>query len=282
MHIIYENEYGMISMGKKQSPWRLIGIKGLNIPEKSHSVVRYGNFGGQQTVFSVPDARIITISGDFYSENIGEELCNALRIFNSRGTLSVISGDKQRLIKCSQITFEEIERKRCYLRFALQFVCDNPYFNDLFPNVTGIFERKGSLKNSFTLPCSFSTRNSNKYVVNSGDEVSEPTLKIYVESVNGQNENETKGYKISNLTTGKFIWLVYEAAAGEVIEINIGDRTITSSKNGNIISKISDDTFLSDFNLKKGANLINVLNYNPNETLKVECIFNNSYVEAVY
>ena len=67
-----------------------------------------------------------------------------------------------------------------------------------------------------------------------------------------------------------------------MIEINIGDRTITSSKNGNIISKISDDTFLSDFNLKKGANLINVLNYNPNETLKVECIFNNSYVEAVY
>ena len=162
MHIIYENEYGMISMGEKQSPWRLISIKGLNIPEKSHSVVRYGNFGGQQTVFSVPDARIITISGDFYSENIGAELCNALRIFNSSGTLSVISGDKQRLIKCSQITFEEIERKRCYLRFALQFVCDNPYFNDLFPNVTGIFERKGSLKNSFTLPCSFSTRNSNK------------------------------------------------------------------------------------------------------------------------
>ena len=94
--------------------------------------------------------------------------------------------------------------------------------------------------------------------------------------------DENKGYKITNLTTNKMIWLKYEAAAGEIIKIDIPKRTITSSINGNILVNISDDTFLSDFYLTKGQNLVNVLNYNTNETIKVECIHNNSYIEAVY
>lgn len=282
MHLIYENKYGILSMGNTSDRWRIISAKGLNLTDKSYSVVRYGTFGGQETVYSSSDARIITISGDVYSDDLQKEMENALRIFNEEGTLSVVSKSKQRLIKCSQITFSEKERTSCYLKFTLQFICDNPYFYDLFPTVTGVFDTVGLIKTSFTLPCTFSTRNNNKYIINSGDSVSEPVFKIYAQAVTGGNSEKTIGYKITNLTTNQMIWLKYQAVEGEVITIDIPNRNIESSINGNIIINISDDTFLDDFTLEKGENLINVLNYNVNETVKVECIHNNSYIEAVY
>lgn len=282
MHLIYENKYGMLSMGNTSDRWRIISAKGLNLTDKTYSVVRYGTFGGQETVYSSSDARIITISGDVYSDNLQKEMENALRIFNEEGTLSVISKSKQRLIKCSQITFSEKERTSCYLKFTLQFICDNPYFYDLFPTVTGVFDTVGLIKTSFTLPCTFSTRNNNKYILNSGDGILEPIFKIYVQAATNGGSNEAIGYKITNLTTNQMIWLKYQAQEGEVITIDIPNRNIESSINGNIIVNISDDTFLDDFILEKGENFINVLNYNANETVKVECIHNNSYIEAVY
>lgn len=282
MHLIYENKYGILSMGNKSDRWRITGIKGLNLTGKTYNMVRYGTFGGQETIYSSYDARIITISGDVYSENLSEELSRALRIFNEPGTLSVISKHKQRLIKCNQITFNEVSRRGCFIEFTLQFICDNPYFNDLFPTVTGVFGRIGLIKGSFTLPCSFSTRNNNKYILNSGDSTSEPIFNIYIKSQDGENTDENIGYKITNLTTNQMIWLKYEGCEGEVITINIPERKIESSINGNIIINISDDTFLNDFQLAKGENFINVLNYNTSETVNVECIHDNFYIEAVY
>lgn len=282
MHLIYENKYGIISMGNMSDRWRIINIKGLNLTDKTYSAVRYSAFGGQETIYTSSDARIITIAGDVYSDNLQQEMERALRIFNEEGTLSVISKNKQRLIKCSQITFNETQRTGCYLRFTLQFICDNPYFFDLFPTVTGVFDTVGLLKTSFTLPCTFSTRNNSKYILNSGDITTEPVFKIYAENVSEGVNQETIGYKITNLTTNQMIWLKYKAEEGEIITIDIPNRCIESSIKGNIIVNISDDTFLNDFSLQKGENFINVLNYNVNETVKIECIHDNLYVEAVY
>ena len=282
MHLIYENKYGILSMGSVSDRWRIINIKGLNLTDKTYNVVRYGTFGGQETVYSSSDSRIITISGDVYSDNLTLEMERALRILNEEGTLSVISKDKQRLIKCSQITFNETQRTNYYLKFTLQFICDNPYFFDLFPTVTGVFDTVGLIKTSFTLPCTFSTRNNSRYILNGGDMQIEPVFKIYGQKVSDSGEEENIGYKITNLTTNQMIWLKYKLEKGEIVTIDIPNRSIYSNINGDIIINISDDTFLNDFTLEKGENLINILNYNANEVVKVECIHNNSYVEAVY
>ncbi|MBE7053744.1 MAG: hypothetical protein E7391_05645 [Ruminococcaceae bacterium] len=282
MHLIYENKYGIVSMGNTSDRWRIIDIKGLNLTDKTYSVIRYAAFGGQETVYTSSDARIITVSGDVYSENLKEEMERALRIFNEEGSLSVISKDKQRLIKCSRITFNEVERMGSYLKFTLQFICDNPYFFDLFPTVTGVFDTTGLLKTSFTLPCTFSTRNNKRYIVNQGDINTEPIFKIYLQNEAELQQGDERGYKITNLTTNQMIWLKYQLCEGEVVTIDIPGRSIESNIYGNIIINISDDTFLNDFTLQKGENLISVLNYNANETVKVECIYDNMYVEAVY
>lgn len=90
------------------------------------------------------------------------------------------------------------------------------------------------------------------------------------------------GISIQNLTTNQHIKLNTQTLLGEVIKIDIPRRKVISSLRGDVIKVISDDTFLSDFWLDVGNNIIKLTNFNTNEVISAVCEYTNKYIEAVY
>ena len=76
-------------------------------------------------------------------------------------------------------------------------------------------------------------------------------------------------------------------SADETVTIDIPNRTITSdqpsdeNQNGNLINYISDDTFLSAFQLSLGTNHIKAVDHNQSANFDVVCEYSNKYIEAV-
>ena len=89
-------------------------------------------------------------------------------------------------------------------------------------------------------------------------------------------------YLLKNETTGKQILLEYIPAADEIITINIPDRKITSSLNGDITRNKPLEYSLSEFVFVKGANMINFTNYDSGQPLTAKAIYSNLYTEAMY
>ena len=89
------------------------------------------------------------------------------------------------------------------------------------------------------------------------------------------------GLEIVNNTTGCRIFLDYKTDPGEVVTIDLPNRRVVSSKNGNIAQHLSDDTILEDFVLELGTNEIEAINYNTNEDISVVMEYSNQYAMVV-
>ena len=84
-----------------------------------------------------------------------------------------------------------------------------------------------------------------------------------------------------NHTTGQQLVLERAAAAGEVVTIDIPNRQIVSSLDGDVTSVISQDTYLSDFWLDVGVNDVEAVSYATGERIGVVMTYYNQYVEAI-
>lgn len=281
MKLTFENEVGKVIMGSNQS-FKITAINGLYIPSKSYGTINFANYDGQLTYSSCANARIITIAGDIISKSIRNKLEWAMRVFNESGTLIIDYGDKVRKIICNQVTFSVSNRTLYSAVFTLQFVCDYPYFTDVSPVSMGIYGSVGLITNPITLPCILSQSGTTRDIVVNGHRKTCPIFNIYVKSKGTKVDEENYGYKIENRTTNQLIYLRYNSVAGEQICIDVGQREITSSIQGSIITKLSNDTQLENFHLAPGHNTIVVTDLGEEDTSMVNIEFENYYVEAVY
>lgn len=276
IQIEFVNDIGRIVMGA-DSDLRIIEIDGVGFATKTRNVASYSGIAGQNKLSETVNARTITIKGDIKSTAPQSVLTRMMKILNSTGTLKMRFGSKRRSIKADCTECDIADRNGAYQPFIIQFICDYPYFSDINSTQVHVFDIQRKLKTAFSLPCVFSTRIAEKDILNKGDVVCEPIFYITAVSVGESDGNII----IANESTAQKIVLAYKPARGEVITVDIENRTVKSSVNGDIIYSLDDDSYLSDFYLAKGSNRISITNESGGE-INVLCRFSNKYIEAVY
>ena len=73
----------------------------------------------------------------------------------------------------------------------------------------------------------------------------------------------------------------YNPVGAGCITVDIRKRKVWSNLRGNLLSKLSDESILSDMGLAVGINNISVLAEDEPGFLHVVCKYTNSYVEAL-
>jgi len=311
LHITYQNENGKLDFrgGNGRNSWRILEIDGLGIAPKSFNTAQYPATVGQRTLSETIDARTISIQCDVNSikgqysgaSSNRFEISKALKILNDPGTLLISDGVRIRKINARCVEAVQGERYGGYSVFAIQFVCDYPYFEDketskvplyevenLLGSTTRWYLKDGQLtkesveSGKFILPCMITRYISKANVVNIGDVDTEPIIKI---RLNGGTYSGTAGEPgtliIRNETTNQHIELnLVDAESTTEVIVDIPNRKIYSQDNKNLIHHLAPTSFLSDFWLKKGKNQICVDNY-ISESSVVSCEFSNKYIEAV-
>lgn len=285
MKITFENDVGKVLFGEG-GDFNITAISGLYIPSKTYGTISYAEYDGQLTYQGNANARVITLGCDIVSKNIRQPLENAMRVLNREGTLTLDYGDKVRKIECNQITLSMSERSMTHAVFAVQFVCDDPYFTDKEPAKAGIHGSVNLIVNPITFPCMLSSRDTKRIIENKGDKNIYPVVTIRVVKKGTSASATEYGYKLLNNTTGKTVHLQYTSKAGERIVIDFGKRTVTSIKGGtiitNIIGNLAQGSDLADFYLIPGGNEIEAVDLGTGDESLISLEYENKYVEAVY
>ncbi len=280
LKLIYKNHIGEITMhGNGFGNIRVCKIEGLGPLIYEYTSSLYSGYDGQETLSKRAEARAITMMLEVLTQDDGKTLKSALRVFQESGTLYINTRDFERRIMCSQVKVTDVRRvlKRQIATFVVQFVCDSPYFEDGEDTVYSLYKRTKNLKSPFTLPCEFGSVTAGGSIEILGIVRAEPVITLYYPESLAGAEHIT----ILNETSGSFIKLDYLPEADETIEIDIKRRKITSDKNGNIINHLSSDTFLGNFALNPGVNILSVDMGDVTPTFTIECRYNNLYSEAV-
>ncbi len=279
LNLSYKNSRGTAVLCGMSSPFRLTQITGLGLPDREYMTARYTGYDGQETYEGVCLARSITLSGDIISAALRSDLERLADILSAPGYLYIQCGDMDRRIFCNQTVFPDAERilsgKIC--TFAVQFVCDSPYFENSQDTSVPLYSRTKNLSTAFSLPCTFGTTIAGADILPNSRNNIEPVIHILFPTA----LEEKTSVILTNEITGKKVELAYKPLAGEEIVIDIKNRTATSTVKGNIINFLSDDTFLSDFCLEYPENRLSAMVGNINAGIFVECIYNDKYSEAM-
>lgn len=277
----YENELGTVVMcgGGSTSFLRITAIEGLGLVTREYNTAVYSGYDGQETLSSKAVARSITVALELASTSAAERIREVLRVFGSAGMLYIEEGSVKRRIYCSQVQLSDITR---VLRgqigtFAVQLVCDNPFFEDAEDTVVALYKKTKRLSTPFTLPTDFGTLTLGGRIEIKGAVSVEPIITLYYPLALAAEESVT----LTNETTGKRIRLDYAPQQGDTVTLDIKNRKVLSTVGGNLISRLSDDSFLGDFVLTRGINVISVDVGDVTAGFTVECRYNNLYSEAV-
>lgn len=283
MEIRFDNALGSIRFrGAGAGGIRLLAVSGLGLVKKEVNVTSYLGQAGQELLSEKDLARTITLSCDLQSENVRRELSRIMKILYRAGTITLSAGKRRRMIACRCSEFDEPDYcGRNIAKFALQFTCDNPYFTDCEEQTASVLNREKLLYGSFTFPCMFSKRTSRMTLINSGDVEAEPVIMLY-NTATKSALGEDYGIEIVNHTTGQSILIERATTNGEVITVDVPNRSITSSLSGDITHSLSQDSYLSNFIFAVGTNDIEAVNYNEGEEISVVFHWKNQYLEAVW
>lgn len=289
MKMIIKNEFGSFELGGgNNSSARIESIVGLGLPTKEPERINFSGQAGQLTK-SVRDlSRTITVAFDF---NGGQkEIERLYRILYHPVELLFTFGTNKRKIAARCINPQEVESimyQKLY-RYAIQFVCDNPYFNDFYNTKIAVFNRADQFPNVseggnwyVQLPAVATVRTITANIINSGEIEVYPIIHIYNSAGQIALMSEFSGIMITNESTGEKIELDYSPADGEEITIDLAKRKITSNTSGSIIDYITDDTDLSKFILQLGDNKITCENLTGSGNLSAIVEYTNNYAMAV-
>ena len=289
MRLLIKNKYGEFEMGGgNHSVARIINIVGLGLPTKEPETITFSGQPGHMTKNVRDMGRTITISFDFYGGQ--KEIEKLYKILYYPVELLFSFGDKKRKITGRCINPEDIE-KIIYQQFykgVIQFVCDNPYFNDFYNTKIAVFNRADQFPNVsedgnwyVELPAAATVRTITANILNSGEIEVYPIIHIYNSASQIALMSEFSGIMITNESTGAKIELDYSPADGEEITIDLALRRITSNISGSIIDYITDDTDLSKFILQLGDNKITCENLTGSGNLSAVVEYTNNYAMAV-
>lgn len=265
MRIEFENELGRIEFGRDKT-FKITESDGLGFLARTRSMTGLAGSDGQYCLGEYTGARTITFGGDF-CENGNFHEKRIIKILNKYGTLKI--GRKKIGVLCSDFTISK--KGGGYKSYVLQFTADYPYFSDINAENVIVYNVTRLIGSPFELPCVFSRRSNEQNVSNSGDVKCEPILKI-----TAITENNGGNITIENVTVGKRIILNYTMQCGECVTVDTEKRTIVSDINGSILYALSNDSFLSDFYLDVGKNIIKVTNASGGE-INVKCSYRQCY-----
>lgn len=278
--IKFYNEWGQITFcGGGIGRWRLTAADGLALCGKNFKSVKYVGQSGQETMQAVANSRTITLSGDANTD--GEfltEYKDALAAFEKEGVLEISTVFGTRTIKARCCEFYQGEKKGKYMLFVVQFLCDDPYFEDENKVEVPIFKEVPLIDKNFAFPGTFSGRISRNNIIYEGNAETEPVFFINIKEVVGDDGM----LSIVNHTSGEKLSFDYGGAEGESIVVDVKNREIYSSSGENLLKYLADDSFFDGFHLYPGVNDIEVINYNMNTGIGVTCSYSNRYSEAVY
>ncbi len=278
--IKFYNESGSIIFGggKSTSPWRLTVAEGLALCGKTFTAARYAGQNGQETTAAVSNARTITLAGDAYMDgDFKSEYASAIQTLEKEGWLEIDTEYASRRILARCCEFRERERKGEYLLFTVQFVCDNPYFEETTKTEVAVFDQLALLDKSFTFSGAFSKRISRSSLFYDASVETEPIFYINIgDATEGENILTIKNY-----TSGEMLKLDYSASSGECITVDTKNRRIYNANGENLLKYLSDDSFFDGFHLYPGVNDIEVINGNMNTDMSVMCNYSKMYAEAV-
>ncbi len=279
--LIYKNELGEVVMkgGGKDLPFKITAIEGLGLISREYNAAVYSGYDGQETLSARAVARSITIALEVMSKKVVESMRDALRVFSQSGMLYIKNEELDRRIYCSQVQIPDVTRvlRGQIATFAVQFVCDNPFFEDGEDTVVSLYKRTKLLATPFSLPAVFGEIVLGGSIEIKGTVSVEPVISIYYPTA----IEDVESIILTNETTGKKVQLDYAPKAEDTVMVDIKNRKIVSSVSGNIINFLSKDTFLGDFVLKRGVNLISLSVGDLTPDFTVECRYNNLYNEAV-
>lgn len=279
MVIRYKNSLGAVEMyGDGRGIFRICDFLGLSLEEREYSAASFTGCDGQETLFSRALPRTITLGIEASGRNILQHVRDAMGILGNPGYLFLEEGDSIRRIYCNQVKIPDLQRilKGRLCRMAVQFVCDSPFFEDGEDTVTMLYSRSKNLSTPFTLPCQFGTTIMGADIVNSGDMAAEPIISVYC-----QNALDGEDVILTNGTTGCELRLNCKPEPGEKLVIDIKNRKVTGSVQGNLLGCLSDETFMGDFVLVPGVNRISVFVGNVTSGISVDCRHSNLHREAV-
>lgn len=272
--MIFQNERGKLCFsGGGKAMLSITEISGLGMSPKSFETAVYVETPGQKTLSETREARVITVAGDICGKSM---LSKTIRVLDAPGWLMIYGDGKIRKIYARCISFEQGKRYGQYHRFVLQFSCDSPYFEEKDESKVALFLRIDEIKSPFVLPCRFSSRTSSATVINRGDVEAEPVFEIHFSN----GAEELWDVTIQNEQTGEKLTLSIPAVAGDCVTVDVEKRKIYNQKGENLLSALSQDSYLSRFHLKSGANLISVTSEQA-DGINVICRFVNRYLEAV-
>lgn len=286
MQVILKNDYGELIIGCSGKA-KLINIDGLGLPQKETQTVSYAGQPGQTTLTIRDMPRTITLTIDFKGRQ--DDILKLYRMIYNEVDITILSGDIRRKTTGLCINPADVEGiiyHRMY-KAVLQFVCDDPYFHDIFETKFDISGRKNMFPNLveddtyyINLPAVATVRASESSIVNNGAVKVYPIIEIY-NNTSDTVISETTGLIIQNITIGAQIEIERDMKPSEQITIDLPHRKIISNIDGNITNYISDDTVLSNFYLNTGKNVISVENQNTMQNTVTIVRFNNNYEAAV-
>ncbi len=288
MELIFENEYGSLRFRGKRSRNNSVPalytkkVTGLGFPEREEMVRQFVGEAGQHFISQRELARIIGISADLCgSHNLQGSISKMMEILYYPGKLTIQSGLIHRCIMCRCSGFEEGEwHGNNILSLALQFTCDQPFFSGASRHKEMLFLRRDLIQGQMTLPCVFTERVSRKVMINQGAIRVEPVILLHCSKQNN-TEADSDNLSVINHRTGQKIELLYTMQPGETVTIDIPNRQVTSNLTGDITAQLTPDSFLSDFWLEPGENLLEGVSKLAWDTICISLSYDHQYIEAV-
>lgn len=268
MIIQYKNHIGTLEFNTKgEGDIRITDTDGLFLPQPTHYSVNYFGCDGQITLASYIKNRTITISGDIKRS----ALKKFAAVLSFAGEL--IIKDKKTAVCMPTLSLGN--KYGSFIKYVLQMSCDNPYFTDVDDN-TAVYYRKDIISSQFTLPTVFTQGISSITYNNSSYYTAQPEI-IFRCTAGGTYGG---GITIENASVGCKITLLCAMLSGETITVNTAKRTAISSKRGNMLKYLDENSYPGDFMLRQGQNVLNVSTKNTSEEIFCDIISGIKYAEC--
>ncbi len=271
---------------------KITAITGLSGVEENSKVVTFVGKDGQKSSNFQKMPRIINVACTIKGDDAIREYQKIVKCMYKSIELVIRNSISSKKITC-RITKTSDYVMLCdtIVDFAIQFMADSPFFNDLSKIKQDLFYIRATpllTGGKFVLPWVFSTRVNESTVINLGDSKTYPVIVIYC-SKSGATPVAPKGIFVKNNTTNQTFYLNYKTSTSETITIDMQKSKVMSSINGNLAEYISTlvldgttyKTYLGKFWLDTGANDIVVTNLNVNDIISCYCSYDNNYIEAV-
>ena len=270
----YVTDNGEFLMGDgKHSFFKISSVRGLGFPDVERQTIVYSGVRGEKTVSKRFMPRVITVCGDVFDKSAVAKITSCLA---DSGTLFINSEKGVRKIEVTPTAMEDIEKIGDVTRLILQFTADDPAFCDELSVRVGIYERVDLVEGSFTLPCVFTRRVEGGNLINEGDVSAEAVISV---TSHGSSEGEAT-LLIKNNDTGAKVELKKVFSAGDTVIIDTKNAEVSDGAGNSLLSALSDDTYISEFVLKRGNNRISVTSTELSSQLSVICEYEKKYLEA--